>query len=1334
MEQFEQLLTCAICLDRYRNPKLLPCQHSFCMEPCMDGLVDYVRRQVKCPECRAEHRIPYQGVQGYPTNVTLQRFLELHIEITGELPDPTSGQIMERCNVCSEKSYCSMCVHCDKKICGDCKGAHMDILRREISRINNQIKRGLHRLEDMLAIVEKNTLALQQNCSSVTEEVDEISKRLSKALKDRTEFLRGELDKYLSTELKNLSTLKENLEQEISNIQSNSDLADRHMTEAVDWDDCELMDAKEIFLKTVEFIRNFECENTDYNRRMKFAMAHDPNQLVLHVAGYGELTIFTPHQAFTNSSQGVVGSGSSTNLLQAPGPGLMRSKSDHRLTTQFRQQDERSYDRYGEAEESLIPPRKFGERYGRQNQGTGPGLYGDRYNRQEYGSEFESPYDTDSRRPSYRSRFRRDRGDDSDNDGGQGRSVRFSEPQHKERERVLDTEDVARGPLSGITRLYDSPRVMQRLSEAGKEKKKPEPKPEPPTQKFQPPKRTQRQISEEDEISKIKKQNKQSGTEGQLETRPAAERVQTLKRGSSKESDGRKSPSRQSKGTPPMTEVTTEEDSEEEEEEDEEEEEEEEAEDVAVPSHPTVAKKTRVKTTSNSTSASRRPSLSSDLSLTIQKKSGRSASIDSTASNDSSQGVKSTGGAIYGAEEMKSKMMGRGSSERSGETSSTSTSRGRPSSSGSDAIKKETSTPGKFQSRFLNRQNGEKVKSTKEEEEDEEEEEEEETDSSSESDTGSEEESDNEKGKHVSTEMDKTDIGPLLARSAHARDTGTGRRDSRDDTSGGYRSRYGDHEKEPQKEDPPWRSRYLPSRVREDESPTTRSRYGQDKEEAPRFLSRNRQTQEEPKFGGYTSRFLNKSKSSAAVSPDEDSDRPGSRKFSITGADDEAKYSNGRLSFANPDDDDEEEMTSPSGYFQSRHGQLSGSDLCRSRSTHHLKPKETSPDRLNPCREKDGAALSSWARYLKNKYGNRGKDGKDSSGQSPVSSSGASTSSLNSRRLSLGLPLRHNSASFESSDDDQKNMLGSPTSPTVTAAVPAGFVAAAAGSTLRNQYLQKRRQQFKIGSRGSEPGCFTWPRGIAVGSDNSIVVADSSNHRVQVFDSGGNFTKEFGRYGNGEGEFDCLAGVAVNRIGQFIIADRYNHRIQVLDPSGRFLRAFGSQGTGDGRFNYPWGITTDALGFIYVCDKENHRVQVFQSDGTFVGKFGSHGNKPGQLEHPHYIAVSNTNRVIVSDSNNHRVQIFDVNGSVLFSFGIEGTDEGQFKFPRGVAVDDQGFIFVGDSGNNRIQIFHPDGTFLRTFGCWGSGDGEFKGLEGVAVTSNGNILVCDRENHRIQVF
>ncbi|XP_015114051.1 uncharacterized protein LOC107039101 isoform X2 [Diachasma alloeum] len=482
MEQFEQLLTCAICLDRYRNPKLLPCQHSFCMEPCMDGLIDYVRRQVKCPECRAEHRIPYQGVQAFPTNVTLQRFLELHIEITGELPDPTSGQTMERCGVCSEKSYCSLCVHCDKKCCPECKDAHMDILRREITRINSQVRRGLHRLQDALALVEKNTLGLQTNCASVAEEVDEIYRRLSKALKDRTEYLRNEIERYSGTELRGLIQLKENLELEIANIQSNCDLADAHINENVAWDDAELLDTKELFLRTVEFIRNFEYEAGDYGRRVRFVMPHEPNQLVLHVAGYGELNI--KHETGSNSHLGT-GTG-----LAPPGssPGLMRSKSDHRLASQYRQQEE---DRL--ARNRYVPDYEY-----------------------DNAPDYESPRN----KSRYRSRFMRHR-DGEESDGDSRSTVRFT-PAATEtslRERVLDTEDAARGPLSGIFRLTDSPRVMKKLQEcerAGKRKKEeaavPQPQaPKPQVQARKPTPIVTKQASEDDEISKIKKQNKSSG-------------------------------------------------------------------------------------------------------------------------------------------------------------------------------------------------------------------------------------------------------------------------------------------------------------------------------------------------------------------------------------------------------------------------------------------------------------------------------------------------------------------------------------------------------------------------------------------------------------------------------------------------------------------------------------------------------------------------------------------------------------------------------------------------------------------------------------------------------
>lgn len=43
-------------------------------------------------------------------------------------------------------------------------------------------------------------------------------------------------------------------------------------------------------------------------------------------------------------------------------------------------------------------------------------------------------------------------------------------------------------------------------------------------------------------------------------------------------------------------------------------------------------------------------------------------------------------------------------------------------------------------------------------------------------------------------------------------------------------------------------------------------------------------------------------------------------------------------------------------------------------------------------------------------------------------------------------------------------------------------------SSSRHQYMQKRKVLMKFGTRGSEAGSFTWPRGVAVGPDNSIVV------------------------------------------------------------------------------------------------------------------------------------------------------------------------------------------------------------------------------------------------------
>ena len=71
--KLDEELTCSICLERYTSPKVLPCQHTFCKEPCMRQLITDNRRKIKCPECRQIHSLPPEGIEGFKNNFSIQR-------------------------------------------------------------------------------------------------------------------------------------------------------------------------------------------------------------------------------------------------------------------------------------------------------------------------------------------------------------------------------------------------------------------------------------------------------------------------------------------------------------------------------------------------------------------------------------------------------------------------------------------------------------------------------------------------------------------------------------------------------------------------------------------------------------------------------------------------------------------------------------------------------------------------------------------------------------------------------------------------------------------------------------------------------------------------------------------------------------------------------------------------------------------------------------------------------------------------------------------------------------------------------------------------------------
>jgi DNA-binding beta-propeller fold protein YncE len=91
----------------------------------------------------------------------------------------------------------------------------------------------------------------------------------------------------------------------------------------------------------------------------------------------------------------------------------------------------------------------------------------------------------------------------------------------------------------------------------------------------------------------------------------------------------------------------------------------------------------------------------------------------------------------------------------------------------------------------------------------------------------------------------------------------------------------------------------------------------------------------------------------------------------------------------------------------------------------------------------------------------------------------------------------------------------------------------------------------KWGNTGSEDGQFVKPFGVAVDSSgNNVYVADTSNNRIQKFDSNGTFITKWGNTGSEDGQFVFPLGVAVDSSGNNVyVADTSNNRIQVFSSA-----------------------------------------------------------------------------------------------------------------------------------------------------------------------------------------
>jgi len=219
------------------------------------------------------------------------------------------------------------------------------------------------------------------------------------------------------------------------------------------------------------------------------------------------------------------------------------------------------------------------------------------------------------------------------------------------------------------------------------------------------------------------------------------------------------------------------------------------------------------------------------------------------------------------------------------------------------------------------------------------------------------------------------------------------------------------------------------------------------------------------------------------------------------------------------------------------------------------------------------------------------------------------------------------------------------------------------GPIFRNKMVYK----YKFGDFGTEISNFTEPSGIASDRGENLYIADTNNHRIQVFGIDGVYRMTIG----GDGELLYPNRVAVDLSnGNVVVTERSpSHQIQIFDKSGRFLRRFGSK-----VIQHPRGLTVDYQSRIIVIECKVMRVVIFSPMGDVLFKFNC--NKLFQF--PNNVAVNDREEIFISDNRLHKIQVFSYKGILLRSIGHEYL----INYPIGVEIDGEGNLIVADNHNN----------------------------------------------------
>ncbi|MBI1745149.1 MAG: SMP-30/gluconolactonase/LRE family protein [Acidobacteria bacterium] len=241
--------------------------------------------------------------------------------------------------------------------------------------------------------------------------------------------------------------------------------------------------------------------------------------------------------------------------------------------------------------------------------------------------------------------------------------------------------------------------------------------------------------------------------------------------------------------------------------------------------------------------------------------------------------------------------------------------------------------------------------------------------------------------------------------------------------------------------------------------------------------------------------------------------------------------------------------------------------------------------------------------------------------------------------------------------------------------------------------------------------CFNLPTGLAMSSNGTLYVGDTANHCIRAVNTQTRAVTTYAgtnRAGDSDAtdplaaRFSAPRGVAVGPDQAVYVADTGNGKIRRIGPSGVKTVAYG--------LGQPTGVAVGADGTLYVIETAPPRVGRIprlqagepptygQREVLAGGRWGDLGG-PGagaRLRPAEGLAVTG-DRLVFSDMVNFRVRTVDLYGAhnvaTLVGDGRFGAGEGdgsttRVVLPRGLTLYRDG-VAIADSANHRVIFAKP---------------------------------------------